>query len=258
MDLKELRVSDKIDSKQNHPWEFARSKVVISIIKKYIQSANNGIVVDVGCGDVFFLTRFADRYPDFDLIAVDIAFDQEIISKLKSKYKKYNIAFYNNIHSVTNINKASVVFLLDVIEHIEDDIAFLKDLSSQEYINSDTVFVITVPAFNELYCNRDAWLGHFRRYSHRFLKEQIEMAGLTYIEGGYFFTSPLLPRYIQKIYEKFMPNQKDHNQGIGNYRGGAVLSFIYEKFLLMDFYFFRIFKFLKIKIPGISTYVICK
>jgi len=257
MDIKELQVSDGKSTKQNHPWEYARSKVIFSILKNYLKRGERGTALDVGCGDVFFLTRFADKYPNFELIAVDTAFDQEIISKITAKNSKYNIRFFNDIQNVRSSRGASVVFLLDVIEHIEDDIRFLKELSSQAYISPETIIVITVPAFNSLYCNHDKWLGHYRRYSHSLLKQHIESAELSYIEGGYFFTSLLFPRYIQKIIEKLKKSSDIRNQGIGNYKGGAVLSFLYENFLLLDFYFLKIFRFLGIKIPGLSTYVIC-
>jgi len=258
MDIKELQVPIGKDTKQNHPWEYARSKVVLGILNKHIKRHTEGTALDIGCGDTFFLTRFADKYNKYKLIAVDTAFDQEIISKITSQNSKHNIKFYNSIRHIKNLQEASIVFLLDVIEHIEDDIGFLKELTSQAYINSNTIIAITVPAFNHLYCNHDKWLGHYRRYSHSLLKQHIKAAGLLYIESGYFFTSLLLPRYIQKIIEKSTDKQEGQGQGIGNYKGGMILSFLYEKFLLLDFYFFRIFKLVGIKFPGLSTYVICK
>jgi len=258
MDIKELQVSSGEDAKQNHPWEYARCKVVFSILKKYVKRHKEGSVFDIGCGDVFFLTQFADKYPDFELIAVDTAFNEELISKIASKNSRYNIQFFKDLQNIADDKEAAVVFLLDVIEHIEDDIHFLKNLSSQSYINPNTIVAITVPAFNSLYCNHDKWLGHYRRYSHSMLKQHIETAGFSYVEGGYFFTSLLFPRYIQKMIEKLKKEQDINSQGIGNYKGGAVVSFLYEKFLLLDFYFFRIFRLLGIKMPGLSTYVICK
>ena len=258
MDIKELQVPIGKDTKQNHPWEYAKSKVVLRILNKYLKKRPDGAALDVGSGDVFFLTRFAEKYPDFQLIAVDTAFDQEIIDKLVSRNSNYNISFYNDIQNITNIQDVTIVFLLDVIEHIEDDIDFLKQLKSQVYISPNTIFVITVPAFNRLYCNHDKWLGHYRRYSHSLLKQHIKAAGLLYIEGGYFFTSLLLPRFLQKIIEKPANQKSMNNQGIGNYNGGKVISFLYEKILLLDFYFFRIFKLIGINMPGLSTYVICE
>jgi len=258
MDIKELKVSNEDNNKKNHPWEYARSKVVGKLLKKYLKKDAENFALDVGCGDVFFLTRFADRYPDFKLIAVDTAFDPELISIIAAKNNKYNIQFFNNIQHVTNLRKATVVFLLDVIEHIEDDMQFLKELTSQAYISSDTLFVITVPAFQKLFSKHDQWLGHHRRYSQVLLKQHIEAAGLSALEGGYFFTSLLFPRYNQKVLEKSANAHSEQNQGIGNYRGGAVISFLYEQSLMLDFSFSRFLRLLGIQMPGLSTYAICK
>jgi len=258
MDIKELRVPGTKGAKQNHPWEYARCKVILSILSKYLKKQEGSSALDIGCGDDFFLTHFADKYPGFDLIAVDTAFDEEIIARIASQYSGYHIRFFCDLQNVTNIQEESVVFLLDVIEHIEEDIGFLKEMSSHTYITPNTIIMITVPAFNYLYCSHDKWLGHYRRYSLASLKQHIEAAELSYIEGGYFFTSLLFPRYIQKIIEKFKKPKDIHNQGIGNYKGGKIISFFYEKFLLFDFYFFRIFRMIGVKIPGLSAYVICR
>ena len=156
------------------------------------------------------------------------------------------------------MNKASVVFLLDVIEHIEQDIDFLSNLSQQYFIDSNTIFVITVPAFNSLYCSHDKWLGHYRRYSHKLLKNTVLESGMVYIAGGYFFSSLLIPRIIQKIVDPFLKNQENNVEGIGNWKGNKVVSCLYKNALLFDYYFFKIFRLLGIKVPGLSTYAICK
>jgi hypothetical protein len=258
MDIKELKVSSEQHSEQNHPWEYARSKVVFHILKKHIPERPAGCALDVGCGDVFFLTRFADRFPGFELLACDTAFDEEVIRQLQAKNARYPIRFLDDIQRIPPRSKATVVFLLDVLEHIEDDVAFLQDLMAQPAIDAQTVFAITVPAFNGLYCKHDQWLGHYRRYSQALLKQRVEAAGLLPLDGGYFFASLLIPRYIQKVIENLRKSQDMGRQGIG---GGMKKGFsfsLYEKFLLADFYFFRWLHRRGIRFPGLSTYIICK
>jgi 2-polyprenyl-3-methyl-5-hydroxy-6-metoxy-1,4-benzoquinol methylase len=260
MDIKEFQVSEK-DGYSNHPWEYARSKVVFNIIKKYIpqQNTHNETVLDVGCGDVFFLTQFAKLFSGYQLKAVDSAFDNELVTYLSDKYQDYKIEFYKDIKELQIINdKVSLVFLLDVIEHIEDDIDFLRSLSTHINSNKETLFVITVPAYNGLYCAHDKWLGHYRRYSQKELKQHVIEAGLTPVSGGYFFTSLLFPRMAQKLLESMRKSKDKQIQGVGNWTGGKVISFIYEKILLLDYYFFKLFRVFNIRIPGLSTYILCK
>jgi len=245
MDIKELQVSGT----RNHPWEYARSKVVNSLIRKYISEDKlDQVAVDVGCGDVFFLSKFYDEFPSYKLIAVDTAFDNEIITQLSKKYAPYNILFLKNIEDI-DVSEVSVIFLLDVIEHIENDVLFLEELAKKSFVNEKTLFVISVPAFNSLYCEHDKWLGHYRRYSQKALTGHITQAGLHKVEGGYFFSSLLVIRVIQKLVEKLFGPSKEN--GIGDWKGGKTVSWLYEKILWLDFKFCRLFK-----LQGLSTYVL--
>ncbi len=254
MDIKELNVNIEHHTTRNHPWEYARAKVVNNLLKKKLPKTINA--VDVGCGDVFFLNQFCKRFSVCKAVAVDTAFTEDVVAKLKKKGKE--ILFFNNIDQVDiQREKADVVFLMDVIEHIEDDVDFLKTLSQKDFISKKTLFMVTVPAYNNLYSSHDKWLGHYRRYDIKMLKQHISSAGLECVDGGYFFTSLLVPRWIQKKLESPKKWEKEVT-GIGGWNGGTVISKIYEWALLCDYFFFRIFRFIGINMPGLSTYALCK
>jgi hypothetical protein len=255
MDIKELNVIN--NNKKNHPWEYARCKLVADLIKKYIKTGDNDIILDIGSGDAFFLTQFSEKYSNLKLVAVDTAYDDELILFLSEKYKGHAIEFFQTVDDVKITNgRVSLVFLLDVIEHIEDDVNFLKNLLKSN-IPPDTFFLITVPAYQYLYCKHDRWLGHYRRYSQKLLKEHVEKAGLHYVSGGYFFTSLLLPRLMQKMIEKLQNDNNGKDTGIGDWNGGKFISGIYEKVLLLDYFFSKLLRCLGIKLPGLSSYAIC-
>ena len=260
MDIKELSIQNEWN-KQNHPWEYARCVVVNSILKRHIKNFSpNSTVLDVGCGDLFFINDFCQRYNSFRPIAVDSAFDEELMATLKNKYNKIDVKLYKDIAQVETESKVSLVFLLDVLEHIQDDRAFLDTLLQQEYIGKDTQFMITVPAFNSVYVDRDKWLGHYRRYSRKQIMQVMKDSNLQIIESGYFFTFPLLIRFIESLKKGKKQEEQNFNTetGIGSWSGGKLVTYIYKSILLCDFYFFRLFHFLGIKVPGLSTYVVCK
>lgn len=257
MDIKELNISNN-SAKKNHPWEYARSKVVFDIIKKRRNKNSSGLAMDIGCGDIFFLTQFSSLYPKFNLIGIDTAFTKDMTATLLKKRANNNLSLYDDVKNVNIDQKTSVVFLMDVLEHIDDDVSFLKEVSQQKFIDQDTLFVITVPAFNSLYCKHDEWLGHYRRYSRKMLKQSIIKAELEYMTGGYFFFTLLFPRLIQKLIEKIKISDSNQQQGIGDWNGGKFTAFLYEKTLLLDYHIFKLFRVLGIKIPGLSTYVLCR
>jgi SAM-dependent methyltransferase len=68
------------------------------------------------------------------------------------------------------------VVLMDVIEHLEDDVGFLRRAS--EVCAAGGRIVIAVPAFQFLWSQHDATFQHQRRYSARQLEGAVRAAGL--------------------------------------------------------------------------------
>ncbi|MES2480142.1 MAG: class I SAM-dependent methyltransferase [Bacteroidota bacterium] len=79
--------------------------------------------------------------------------------------------------------------MFDVIEHIEDDVAFLSTMHS--YLKSDGLAYITVPAFSFLWSNEDNDAGHYRRYTLGQLENKLISIGFTIEYSTYIF--PVLP-----------------------------------------------------------------
>ena len=96
----------------------------------------------------------------------------------------------------------AVVLLMDVMEHVPDDHAFLDDVVSRRFVSGDTRFVITVPAYEWLFSSHDRLLGHYRRYSSSLLRRQLQAAGLIVAEQGRFFASLLPFRVLQTLRER--------------------------------------------------------
>jgi hypothetical protein len=260
MDIKEFKVVGKDHKKRNHPWEYARCKVIFDIIKPHINEfSKSSNVLDIGCGDLFFLHQFYRRFSGFNPIAIDTAFNDELISCFKNKYQDFPVDVYKNFQDARlRKGSANIVFLLDVIEHVENDRDFLEFLSCQSWATKDSLFVITAPAFNNLFCAHDKWLGHYRRYSHEELRKITENAGFQYIQGDYFFTTLLLARTIQKFMELLFKGKSENVKGIGDWNGGEISSFLFENILLSDYYLTKLLGKTGIKIPGLSTYILCK
>ena len=69
------------------------------------------------------------------------------------------------------------IFLMDVVEHIEDDLSFLK--AAMFHLKKGGSVVINVPAIPSLFSAYDTVAGHQRRYSREMLVKLIEDAGLS-------------------------------------------------------------------------------
>ena len=66
--------------------------------------------------------------------------------------------------------------MLDVLEHIEDDVKMMKSLADRFIPGRDVV--LKVPAILKLYNSMDAAVGHFRRYDKEGLVQLSDAAGL--------------------------------------------------------------------------------
>jgi 2-polyprenyl-3-methyl-5-hydroxy-6-metoxy-1,4-benzoquinol methylase len=101
--------------------------------------------------------------------------------------------------------------LFDVLEHIENDVSFLKDVEKLLYPGG-RVF-LTVPAYNILHSNEDDEAGHFRRYTKRTLSRCVKAAGLEVEYASYFFAILPLPIFLfRTLPSYFSRTQQNSNQ----------------------------------------------
>lgn len=250
MDLKEIPENNET----RHPWEIARAKVAKSLVDPYFPTYEGKNILDLGCGDLFFLSKFSKGKKNAKFYAIDTAFTDE---HLESK-KGASIKLYKSLDKLPK-NEGLVfdlVFIMDVIEHIEDDADFMETLQKSPFISPKTIIFITVPAFQQLFCYHDKFLGHFRRYTNKTLKNLISNSGFDKIQIGYFFFSLLAPRYFEVIKEKKLGNKNNKvGTGLTQWTSNKFITQGIAQFLFLDFKFFNS---LGIKFPGLSNYIVCR
>ena len=127
------------------------------------------------------------------------------------------------------------VGLFDVLEHVEDDGAFIRRIC--DYLRPGGTVYITVPAFEWLWSQEDVSAGHYRRYTRRSLSRVLKEAGLQVEFATCFFAILPLPILIYRTLPhrlglyKASPSadavQKDHQ--IRSPLGGRVLNFMLQR-----------------------------
>jgi hypothetical protein len=147
---------------------------------------------------------------------------------------------------------------MDVIEHIADDGAFLRDLLARPFVSTETRFLITVPAYQALFSSHDTFLGHYRRYSNRTLRERLEQSGLRVLTIGYFFSSLLPVRLLQTVKErvlKLKPAQQ--TTGLVTWRGSESTAALLRNLLVLDAKLSLWSSKIGLTLPGLSNYAVC-
>ena len=97
-----------------------------------------------------------------------------------------------DLHSLEWRNRWDIAFLLDVIEHIRDDVEAMRQIRLA--LSSGGLLFVTAPAFRQLWTYNDDLERHARRYSRRDFRILADKCGFELIDSRYFmfFLSPLL------------------------------------------------------------------
>ena len=258
MDLLEAKEKG-FDPGVRHPWEAARVDVIGRLIRRHVTLERGATVMDIGCGDTFVVEQLALRYPDATFYAIDTAFTDELVEHYRTHLNNPRILPLSSLEAMPPVKKpASLVLLMDVLEHIEDDSGFLTSLRKASYIGPDTTFLVTVPAFQVLFSSHDTFLGHHRRYSNRTLRTHLEASGFRVIEIGYFFFSLLPIRVLQVLAERLFPVESGRaSSALVGWSGGTTKAAILRRMLALDGRASLLLGRIGIKIAGLSNYAIC-
>jgi len=182
MDLSEVRG----DSRGRHPWEIARAACILGLI----EHVDGMVVGDIGAGDLYFARALQRRKPE-RLIAVDKGYG--------TASKQDGIALLPSLSEVDD-NSLDLAFLMDVLEHEQDDRGFLAEALRK--VKPGGRLVVTVPAFPFLFSAHDVFLGHRRRYGRSQLHDLLRGLETEHVQSFYFFTSLFLLRCLQVLLAK--------------------------------------------------------
>lgn len=240
-----MDIVEKINANiYRHPWELARIQSIISLIPR---SINNPQFADIGAGDMYLTNRLTASTKK-KIYAVDINY--------KSIYKQQKIIVLNSVNNIPD-DSIDILFLLDVMEHVDNDILFIQKLL--EKLKKNGFLILTVPAHNFLFSPHDIFLKHYRRYNLKKLVKSLNSVNIKIENNFYFFTVLFFYRLFQVMLHKINIYKIKPND-VGNWKFGKenfVTKFI-TWILMVDFKINLFMQKLNLKIPGLSICIICQ
>lgn len=257
MDLRELSVS-RPGIAGRHPWEQARADVVEYILRRNgaAKPGNEGIL-DFGCGDAFLANVLTERFTGSRVSAVDKAFTPEVRTRIEPALGD-RVRLFDSMESAESAGlAASLVLLLDVLEHCEQDVQTLERVVESRAVKPGALFLLTVPAFQGLFSKHDEFLGHYRRYKLSELANVARDAGLVVRDQSYFFSTLLLPRSVKVILEKLGVGG-GKPKGLGDYQPKPVFDPFVRSVLWADFRFCKMLARTGLYMPGLSCFVLAQ
>ncbi len=196
MDIKEEQL---IGSDISQHWYYASK---LEMLKKLISKYPGKKILDVGAGSGFFSKSLMKTGKYDECICVDTSYTKEALGNCSDKSIRY-------VNSIDNYD-ATLVLMMDVIEHVDNDIGLIKTYLDK--VPSGSIFFITVPAFQFMWSKHDVFLEHKRRYDLPLLRKTITESGLQIKQINYYYAIVFPIAGALRIFEKFQKNKPVESQ----------------------------------------------
>jgi SAM-dependent methyltransferase len=175
-------------------WFKARNAIVLKAINKFCELKDDEWIIDVGCGTGGFTAKMAESFNVAGIDTSDIALDY---CRMRGLTNVHNMLLSDVPKDNWNIKALTI---LDVTEHIEDDISFINQ--AYELLPKGGWVIATVPAYQWLWSGHDVLHQHYRRYSRPGFKKLFSDAGFNIRYSTYFNTILFAPAAIQRIIQR--------------------------------------------------------
>jgi SAM-dependent methyltransferase len=218
----------------SHWWYVGRRQILESFLERIIRNPKSKIqnprILDVGCGtggNLEMLEKFGAAE------GVDVS--DEALEFCKSK----GLKVYKGLAEKLPFTDASfdVVTALDVIEHLDDDVAGLKEM--HRVLKAGGKTLVFVPAFMWLWGVQDDVSNHRIRYTKKQITERLERAGFAIERATYanltFFAPILGGRTLMRI--AGIRPESENNVNVSALNGVFGKLFGAERFWLKNFDF---------------------
>src|SRR5689334_21581802 len=193
---------------ESHWWYVGRRRIIQSLVERICATLNtpNPNILDVGCGTGANLKMLAaygkTEGVDISEQAVEFCRQRGLDSVMLGAAEQLPYA-----------NESfDLVTSLDVIEHLDDDVAGLQEM--RRVLRPDGRLLLFVPAFMFLWGVQDDVSNHRRRYTLPSLLKAVEAAGFSVEWSSYANVSFFLPVLVVRSVMRWLRLRADTEYGI--------------------------------------------
>jgi len=193
---------------ESHWWYVGRRRIIQSLVERICATLNtpNPNILDVGCGTGANLKMLAaygkTEGVDISEQAVEFCRQRGLDSVMLGAAEQLPYA-----------NESfDLVISLDVIEHLDDDVAGLQEM--RRVLRPDGRLLLFVPAFMFLWGVQDDVSNHRRRYTLPSLLKAVEAAGFSVEWSSYANVSFFLPVLFVRTAMRWLGLRAETEYGI--------------------------------------------
>lgn len=194
--------SDFLRLERSHWWFVARQRILLDVTRKFV--APHGRILDVGCGTGYYLEEAGKEFEvygiDTSATAVRMCHGRGLATVTTDTLEDLAARATRPFDAVT---------FLDVLEHIDDDIAAL--VAARRLLPPGGVVIITAPAYMFLWSWHDVANQHRRRYVAREIRSRLVAAGYQ-VELLTYFNTFLFPLALARRVTQRILHRKDYDE----------------------------------------------
>ncbi len=181
-------------------WFVARRELVRELVLHYGARASDLTIIDVGCGTGATLAALDDLG-----MAVGIDRSPQALHYCQRRgLKRLLLATAEALPLGSQV--ADVVLALDILEHIRDDGATVRELA--RLLRPGGLLIVTVPAVPELWSEHDEALDHLRRYRAKRLRHILARAGFRIEKLTPVIALLLPPIAVLRLIQRLLPRRR--------------------------------------------------
>jgi SAM-dependent methyltransferase len=192
VDDADYQLADLVAAESWHFWFRARRGLVTWMIARSFPRF--GSLLEVGCGTGYLLGDLRGRFPGAVLAGCDILFDS--LRYARPRLPR-GLVFQADARRLPIARRFDVVIALDVIEHLDEDVAALREMF--RVVEPGGGVVLTVPQHQWLWSATDEFSRHRRRYNRAELLAKTRAAGFEVLRCTSFFTATLPLIALQRL-----------------------------------------------------------
>jgi hypothetical protein len=240
---------------RRHPWEVARARFYTRVLADAGLLHAPRAVLDIGAGDGYVARTLLDALPaGSTLVCLDAHYTDDALRRFAMPPRP-GLTFAREPPA----RRFDILLLLDVLEHVDDDVGFLSGFVARNAMPGGVV-LIGVPAWPRLFARHDEALGHCRRYRPATCRALVAAAGLTVRKSGGLFHSLLVPRALGRAAEqgrKLLGWPVSPPPNLGEWSRGETVSSLFERVLALDTHVSHALGRAGVNLPGLSFWALC-
>lgn len=181
-----------------HWWWRAREAIILDKLQELRPKGGFGPILDVGCGDGLLLAKLQSFGS-----AEGVEPNETMLTEAGRRRGHIHATAFDDHFEPGK--RYGLILLLDVIEHLEDDVACLR--RALKLLEPSGRVLITVPAFNWLWSGHDDINGHLRRYNRPMFREVARAADFRIDQMIYCFHWMVAAKLLVHWKERWMPSE---------------------------------------------------